>query len=205
MWCGTPLPSVKRMLSAVALLLLVGVLVAPLTQTSSSARANPPCATVETVAWATPVSSTPARTVPVDLQFIDTMTHQLASASRLASLALVESGDAGIRRIALRIAESHAGEIQLLRHWRQSWYPEVPQSPATQPDPDVALSLCVAGPNFDQAFIEAMISQLLAIVRTAEAARDGGARTEIADLADTIIQARNDDIAALSRMRESQS
>ena len=97
--------------------------------------------------------------LPFDLVLINSLIQHQAPTSTLANLALQRAQHSDVRRIALRIAESQAGEMQLLRTWRSTWYPDV----AAQPLPPSTVSLDLpdlcASTDFDRAFLAAVIAQ----------------------------------------------
>ncbi len=61
---------------------------------------------------------------PFDRAFIDAMTPHHESAITMANVALEESEDPEIRRIAEGIAAGQEREISQMREWRKEWYPE---------------------------------------------------------------------------------
>ena len=61
---------------------------------------------------------------PFDRAFIDAMTPHHESATAMAEVALEESENPEIRRIAEDIASSQKHEISQMRQWREEWYPK---------------------------------------------------------------------------------
>jgi uncharacterized protein (DUF305 family) len=61
---------------------------------------------------------------PFDRAFIDAMTPHHESAIAMAEVALQESENPEIRRIAEDIVSAQEREIEQMRRWRQEWYPE---------------------------------------------------------------------------------
>jgi uncharacterized protein (DUF305 family) len=61
---------------------------------------------------------------PFDRAFIDAMIPHHESAIEMAQVALDESPNAEIRRIAGAIVEAQEKEIAQMRGWREEWYPE---------------------------------------------------------------------------------
>ena len=61
---------------------------------------------------------------PFDRAFIDAMIPHHESAIEMAKVALEESEDPEIRRIAEDIVSSQEREIQQMRQWREEWYPQ---------------------------------------------------------------------------------
>ncbi|QIN80989.1 DUF305 domain-containing protein (plasmid) [Rubrobacter marinus] len=65
-----------------------------------------------------------AQARPFDRAFIDAMIPHHESAIAMAEVALEESEDPEIRRIAEDIVSSQQREIEQMRQWREEWYPE---------------------------------------------------------------------------------
>ncbi len=61
---------------------------------------------------------------PFDRAFIDNMIPHHESAIVMAEVALEESDNPEIRRIAEDIVSAQEREIEQMRQWRQEWYPE---------------------------------------------------------------------------------
>lgn len=61
---------------------------------------------------------------PFDRAFMDAMTPHHESAIAMANVALEESEDPEIRRIAEDIVSAQEREIQQMRQWREEWYPQ---------------------------------------------------------------------------------
>ncbi len=61
---------------------------------------------------------------PFDRAFIDAMIPHHESAIAMAEVALEESEDPEIRRIAEDIVSYQEGEIEQMRQWREEWYPQ---------------------------------------------------------------------------------
>jgi uncharacterized protein (DUF305 family) len=155
-------------------------------------------------------SESPAAAAPNDLLLIDEMLANHAGAMTMANVALQRANDSRVRRIALRIAESHAGEIQLLRHWRDTRFPgaeptfylsaEQQDRPAPSPGDDRALAeLCAARDNFDQIFLERMIDHHRSAIELAEHARKSAEHQEIVEFAIAIIAARTSEVAMMNQ------
>lgn len=61
---------------------------------------------------------------PFDKAFIDAMTPHHQSAIAMAEVALEESEDPEVRKIAEDIVSAQEREISRMEQWRQQWYPE---------------------------------------------------------------------------------
>lgn len=116
---------------------------------------------------------------PYDLYALDMMIDQATVVLQLANLGLSYATDSRTWRIALRIAESQAGELQLLHGWRSTWYPDIaPQNPdrpasspvAATPSSTGSPTACLSQ-DFDRQFLRQMVALYeQAIERSTEAA-----------------------------------
>jgi uncharacterized protein (DUF305 family) len=145
-------------------------------------------------------NATPSDDDPFDLQFIETMIANHAAAISLANVALQFAQDSDVRRMSLRIAESQAGEIQLLLYWRSLWYPSAAQDtlPAGGRVGQSLATPCAADGEFDRVFLELMIAQHRAAIMLAQRALILAEHSEILDFARTIIDARGAEIAMMT-------
>ena len=64
-----------------------------------------------------------AKQHPFDRAFIDSMIPHHASAITMASVALLRSSNADIKRIARTIVNAQSAEIGQIMRWREQWYP----------------------------------------------------------------------------------
>lgn len=64
-----------------------------------------------------------ARQHPFDQAFIDSMIAHHASAINMASVALQQSSNPDIKRIARNIVNAQSAEIGQMIQWREHWYP----------------------------------------------------------------------------------
>jgi uncharacterized protein (DUF305 family) len=65
-----------------------------------------------------------AQAKPFDRVFIEAMTAHHESAVAMANVALEESEDPQVRRIARSIADAQRREISRMAQWREEWYPQ---------------------------------------------------------------------------------
>lgn len=147
---------------------------------------------------------------PFDLDVIDSMIEHHVGAIAMANVALQRAQDSAVHRMALRIAESQAGELQLLRYWRSAWYPSANRaSPASshqdtnsipQSSEESALAaLCAADQGFDRLFLESMIAHHQTTIALAERTRAAAEHPELVEVATSLIQIRGEEIATMSR------
>jgi uncharacterized protein (DUF305 family) len=151
---------------------------------------------------ATPaVPGDPAATTS-DLAILDSMLVQHARAMSLANLGLQYAQDSQVRRMALRIAEGHAGEIQLLRSWRSSWFPEATNIVVSSATPAIVESIapdCI-GDTFDRAFLSSLRAELHTEVDQAKSAQLNATHPELRDFAASLINVRTDEISSIDKL-----
>ncbi len=205
----------NRFSTSRVLLVLALATALPLLNLTAHASAGQPGSSCEATVVATPASSgefnqDSTDSVPYDLHFIDEMIAHHAGAIAMASLALQQAQDSDVLRMALRIAESQAGEIQLLRHWRESWYPGAEPTylpsqadaggTSLEPDDTSAIvKLCAAGGDFDRLFFEIMVSHHGASIAIADDATAHAEHAEIIAYAESLIEAQRKEVAMMSR------
>jgi uncharacterized protein (DUF305 family) len=102
-----------------------------------------------------------------DLEYLDQLLGYEANAIQMASVALQQAQDSQVLRVALRIVESHAGEIQLLKTWRAQWFPDASPFSIVAAESTTSAHECSSG-NFDSDFLRSMISQRRAVIAVAE-------------------------------------
>jgi uncharacterized protein (DUF305 family) len=159
---------------------------------------------------ATPAATTTSNAEPAnsdavqdasDLTLIDAWVTNSALSITLANLGLEHASSPDVRRFALRVAESQAGELQLLRHWRDTWYPgaAVPdfEAQAQGVEPDPVSTLCATENDFDHTFAETMLQQLESSIELLRTVASQGQRAELTSFADSTIEARESDVAIL--------
>jgi uncharacterized protein (DUF305 family) len=89
-----------------------------------SPKAEAPVAVVHTEQVA--ATSTVQNSVPFDLVFIDTMTKHHEEAIEMAKLAMTKAQDKDLKSFASRITNNQQREINKMKNWRDSWYPNAP-------------------------------------------------------------------------------
>ena len=113
------------------------------------------------VALSTAASTPLAIDQPIDLTVIDSLVQHQVATRLIANLGLQRAQDSDVRRIALRIAESQVGELQLLRTWRSNWYPNAASTYSAESTQSlvapILAELCTTN-DFDRSFLNAMIA-----------------------------------------------
>jgi uncharacterized protein (DUF305 family) len=162
-----------------------------------SARTEPP------TGCATPISPQSANSgaspiaVIDDLAFLDGMIGLHVQAVALANKGLQLAQDSQVRRMALRVAEGQAGEIQLLKSWRYAWFP------ASGPLQIEAAELPRCDElSFDLWFLSQMQIQMRAQVTLASAAEELADHAELRDFARSTVEVRTSELRSIDTLME---
>ncbi len=137
-----------------------------------------------------------------DLIILDSMLRQHARSMSLANDALQNAQDSQVRRLALRIAEGHAGEMQLLRSWRANWFPEAPPIDSGQSTPADAAwpGASCSGQHFDRAFLTLLRAELQSEIEEARSAVASASHVELRDFARSLIDIRTAEISIIDSL-----
>ena len=168
--------------SLIAVSLLLGSLLLVTTVVGTARAATSSCFMDPGVQGASPEPVAPV----TDQEIIDQMIELHARSIGVTSVGLQFAQDADVRRMALRVAEGQAGELQLLRYWRSIWFPDAPPGPT-------ALSTstpCTAGEFTDRSFLAAMIALHQQAIALAQTALAQSQRVDLVNIADAAITAR---------------
>ncbi len=192
---GRPKPKILRLSVMVLLLASASQLATGIRSSAATEiRLTPPAcgaAFMPSDTTGTPIAQ---QAGPSDLIFLDAMIQQDAEAIGLAGLALQYAQDARVKRIGLRVAESQATEIQLLRTWRLAWFPGEP--PATDQAP-VALGTACVPQQFDRQFLEQLLANFQTSIELATAAQQEADHDELRQFSGNVIRARTGEIASI--------
>lgn len=156
----------------------------------------------------------------LDQAFIDMMVPHHQGAVEMARIALERAEHPEIQEMATAIIETQEAEIAELRGWRQQWYgsgdtpamsempmmPGMPGMAGMSETMDMALEveqLRSAPEPFDLAFIDAMIEHHQDAIDAAQLVLQQANRQEIADLAQGVIDAQQQEIDQLRAWRTS--
>jgi uncharacterized protein (DUF305 family) len=146
-------------------------------------------------------ASTAAANAPFDAMFIDSMIMHHEGAISMAQQALKEASRPEIKSMANDIIRAQESEITQMRQWRDSWYPNLPDTGGMGMDMgDMEVSTDSNKP-FDQRFIEAMIPHHEGAIAMAKEARDKASHAELKTLADNIVTAQEGEIAQLTKWK----
>lgn len=146
-----------------------------------------------------------------DVMFAQSMIPHHQQAVAMASLALDPARNAGLDVISLaeRIQSAQEPEIEQMRRWLEQWgAPEMDTSgghdmrsmDGMMSDAEMERLASLTGPEFDTAWMEAMIAHHEGAIAMAEDVKANGASTDVTTLAEAIIagqQAEIDEMRAL--------
>ncbi len=143
---------------------------------------------------------------PFDAMFIDSMIVHHQGAIVMANQALKEATRPEIKALAEAIIEAQQAEIEHMREWRKTWYPELSPTNGLRTDDGHAMDM---GPMsvpagempFDIRFIDAMIPHHESAIAMAQMAKQRAEKPEIKQLADAIIQVQTAEIEQMKRWR----
>jgi len=136
---------------------------------------------------------------PFDLWYIGQAIEGHSIAIAAASVGLQRAMNTDVLRMALSVAESQAGEIQLLKSWRWAWCPVAPNMWQRHVDVEgiVAALQCVSLSEFDAAFLEVMIKRHRSAVVLGNDALRHGEHIDLRTFAHTTIDARESDLVLM--------
>lgn len=136
---------------------------------------------------------------PYDAIFIDSMIVHHEGAIEMAQQALEQAEQPEIKAMAEAIIEGQQAEIDQMQGWRTAWFPD--QATVDVGDMDMGPMEVSddAGKPFDQRFIEAMIPHHEGALAMAKDALQNAERSEVKELAQTIITAQEAEIAQMKQ------
>ncbi len=147
-----------------------------------------------------------------DLRFLDAMILHHEGAVLMAEEALQKSRRQEIRQLAKAIVATQSQEIEQMRAWRLSWYPQAPRDPVMWHEemghqmamtPEMASAMRMdtklgsADAEFDLRFLQAMIRHHEGALAMAEEALEKSTCPEVRQLAEKIVAAQQAEIAQM--------
>lgn len=153
-----------------------------------------------------------------DLRFIDAMIPHHRGAIQMAEEAQQKSSRPEIQQLAANIIEAQSREEnELLRVWRQAWYPNasdqavmysaemghtMPMTEEMRSSMMMEGDLGAADDQFDLRFINAMIPHHQGAIDMAQQALEKSNRSEIKELAQNIIDSQQQEIDQMEQWRK---
>jgi len=150
----------------------------------------------------TGMSSNATSGAPFDAMFIDSMIMHHEGAIAMAQQALTEASRPELKTMAQNIIRAQQSEIAQMRGWRESWYPDLPDTGGMGMEMgDMTVAADPTTP-FDRRFIEAMIRHHEGAIAMAKEARNQASHAELKSLANNIVTAQESEIAQLTQWRK---
>ena len=152
-----------------------------------------------------------------DLRFIDAMTLHHQGAVSMAKEAQQKSKRAEIKKLASDIISAQNQEINQLKQWLKTWYPQANNSPMMYDNNQTKMmqmsseqmktmmmdkDLGSADAEFDLRFIDAMIPHHEGAINMAEDALNKSKQAEIKKLAQNVITSQKAEIEQMNKWRQ---
>lgn len=139
-----------------------------------------------------------------DQHFIERMIPHHEAAIAMADLALARSRRSEIRALAQRISSSQRQENAEMRQWYQQWFggavPSVGCAGAmAMPGMGTSLAALRSAPDFDRAFLEAMIAHHRMGVMMASHAQRGSVHPQLRQLEAAMVRVQSEEIRLLEQ------
>lgn len=155
------------------------------------------CGTIGEHTPAPSASPVPSSNLPL----IDALMEHEANAIQMASVALQGAQDSQVLRMALRVVESHAGELQLLKTWRAKWYPDatpfsIVANESTQDEDTCSMD------DFDVNFLTIMIAQRQSAIALAQETIERAKHAELQDFAEAVSRNWEEEIISMQTILE---
>ncbi len=138
-----------------------------------------------------------------DLQFINSMIEHHLGAIEMANEAIAKSNRAEIIDLSNNIITAQTNEIEMMYAWKKDWFNDVSKVEINSQDHSMSMTqdLGAADANFDLRFIDAMTEHHNGAVDMANDIKLKSKRSEILNLADTIIKDQTSEIELMSNWR----
>jgi uncharacterized protein (DUF305 family) len=152
-----------------------------------------------------------------DLRFIDSMVMHHQGAVNMAEEALKKSQHPETKKLAQDIIAAQKQEIEQMKQWRQTWYPNASQTPmawyaqmghmmAMSEDMEQSMMMNMdlgsADADFDLRFIDAMIPHHEGALVMAKDALNKTKRSEIKKLSQDILTSQQQEIEQMKQWRK---
>lgn len=134
---------------------------------------------------------------PYDARFIDSMLIHHRGAVEMAQEALEKAERKELKIMAQGIIDSQNAEIEQMRKWREEWYPGEGISAGIGMDMGAMVVADDPSLPYDVRWSQAMIDHHLGAVEMAKDALEKSSRAEVKELARTIIQTQEAEIAQM--------
>jgi uncharacterized protein (DUF305 family) len=141
--------------------------------------------------------------VPYDLRFIDAMVVHHQAAIDMSLPAESSALRAELKDFARKVVADQSREVELMKGWREQWYPGKPETPTIMGMPGMESSMRgmdprhmqgLKGDAYDRMYVNMMIPHHQGAIVMAEDALTKSQRPEIRKLAQSIIDAQSAEI-----------
>jgi len=149
--------------------------------------------------------------VPYDLQFIDAMVAHHQAAIAMSLPADTNAMRTELKDFARKVVDDQSREIELMKGWRQQWYPGKPQVPTIMVMPGMKTSMAgmesgqmkaLKGAEYDRMYVDMMIAHHEGAVALAKEAVARATHPEVRELAQRIIDIQQGEIVMMNRWKE---
>lgn len=137
-----------------------------------------------------------------DKTFLEKMIDHHDEAVRISTTVYLRSSDADIQDFTQKVIATQSKEISDMRSWYKDWY-GTEYTPSNSHDMMRKDLLELRGKDLDKAYVEDMIIHHEAAVIMAKQVKITSQKSEIKDLADTIIKTQEAEIRILTNWRSS--
>lgn len=155
----------------------------------ANASVNPPAPT-EMDHGAHDMQSAP---VTSDLAYIDGMIVHHQGAIEMAREALAQAESNDVKQLATQIINAQEAEVMQLNVWRESWYPDAPESDVSQMDMG-AMQVEAGDGSYDERWLQAMIGHHQAAIDMSGQLLEVGEHSELVAFAEAVITAQTAEI-----------
>ena len=136
--------------------------------------------------------------VTSDLTYIDGMIVHHQGAINMAREALAQAESDNVKQLATQIINAQEAEVMQLNVWRESWYPDAPESDVSQMDMG-AMQVEAGDGSYDERWLQAMIVHHQAALDMSGQLLKVGEHSELVSFAEAVITAQT---AEIKQMQE---
>jgi uncharacterized protein (DUF305 family) len=150
--------------------------------------------------------------VPYDLRFIDAMVVHHQAAIDMSLPAESSALRPELKDFARKVVADQSREVELMKGWRDQWFPGRPKTPTIMGMPGMESSMRGMDPRhmqgikddaYDRMYVDMMIPHHQGAIVMAEDALTKSQRPEIRTLAQSIIDAQSAEIDMMNRWKAS--
>lgn len=136
--------------------------------------------------------------VTSDLAYIDGMIVHHKGAIEMAREALSQAESNDVKQLATQIINAQEAEVMQLNVWRESWYPDSPESDVSMMDMG-SMQVATGDGSYDERWLQAMIDHHQAAIDMSGQLLKVGEHSELVSFAEAVITAQT---AEIKQMQE---